>query len=81
MERLGLPGTIEFAPHDWATHNLLQLFNGDLGQVLVVGAEKADFRDLFLHQHHAQDLHRLGLVHVDQVCVDDGHVLLMVMCP
>lgn len=66
MDRLDMPASLEFARHDWAKHHLLQLLNGEYGEVLLMSAEKADFLDIFRHGHHAEHLADLGLEHVDQ---------------
>ena len=56
MHRLGMPASLEFVQHDWAKHDLLQLLNGEYGEVLLIGAEKGDFLDIFRHGHHAEHL-------------------------
>ena len=56
MHRLGMPASLEFVQHDWAKHDLLQLLNGEYGEVLLMGAEKGDFLDIFRHGHHAEHL-------------------------
>ena len=66
MNRLGMPASLEFVQHDWAKHDLLQLLNGEYGEVLLMGAEKGDFLDIFRHGHHAEHLADLGLSHVDE---------------
>ena len=60
-------GELEIVQPGWASKDLLQLINGQYGDVVLLFSEKADFRDIFLSGHHDEDLARLGLVHVDQV--------------
>lgn len=66
MERLGIPQNLEFPPYDWAHHDILQLLNGEHGEIIMVPAEKAEFRDIFTHGHHAEEVARLGLSHPDE---------------
>ena len=56
MEQLGITAGansddiseyLERAPGDWATHDILSLFNGEMGDVVLVASERADFRDIF----------------------------------
>jgi hypothetical protein len=33
MAKLDIPASLEIAPHDWSKHDLLQLLNGEHGEV------------------------------------------------
>ena len=66
MERLGIPANLEFPPPDWAQHDVLGVLNGDHGELLIVPAEKSEFRDIFTHGYHTEELAQLGLTHADE---------------
>jgi hypothetical protein len=67
MHELGLPASFERLQQDWARQDLLQVINGEYGQVVLVSAEKAEFRDVFMLGYHEEELAGLGLRHADEV--------------
>jgi len=67
MRELGVPANFERLQQDWARKDLLQVINGEYGQVVLVSAEKAEFRDVFILGHHEDELAGLGLRHSDEV--------------
>ena len=67
MHELGLPASFERLQQDWARQDLLHVINGEYGQVVLVSAEKAEFRDVFMLGYHEEELAGLGLRHADEV--------------